>query len=76
MAKFSDLDPKRQRHLVIILRVTQMAIAHLSLYRSSGEIATRMMLVAEAESNVDQLSDARIADLVEELDEAAQALDN
>lgn len=71
MAKFLDLDSERQRHLIIALRCLEIAVASLTTARGLPKEAARMMLLQQAESDTDSLSDCQIAELLKKLDAAA-----
>ena len=73
MAKFSSLDFERQLHLIIILRSLQMAADQLATAAGVHPLNVRFKLMLEAESNVDELSESKIAELVKKLDADADA---
>lgn len=73
MAKFSDLDSERQIHLIIILRSLQMAVEQLATAANVNPLPIRFQLLLKAESDVDELSESKIAELVKKLDADADA---
>lgn len=73
MAKFSDLDSERQIHLIIILRSLQMAVDQLATRAGVNPLPIRFQLLLKAESDVDDLSESEIAELVRKLDAEADA---
>lgn len=74
MAKFSDLNPERQRQLIATMRCLELAVESLArMHGVKGSRAVRMQLIARADSDTEQLSDHQIANLVKKLDEINDA---
>lgn len=78
MAKFSDLEPERQRKLMSLARCLELAIESLitSQRYMESRHTVRMQLVNQANFEIDQLSERQIADLVKKLDELNDAESN